>query len=104
MKTTGPVYAIRLARSDASTAIAYWTSKISRGEYVWGDRWEAHLYTSERLARRQWMRLVDRLDERAGAGEQLHLDQHPSRMDFLRDPIGTRTTLAATILGIGVQP
>ena len=102
MKTTGPIYVIRLARPDASTGSAFWASKGTRGVYIWSDRWDAHLYTSKHLARRQWTRLCERLEERAAAGEQLHLDCHPSRMAFLQDPDGTRTTILAIRLGQAV--
>lgn len=98
MKASGPIFVIRLARPDQSTGSAYWTSKALRGKPIWGDRWDAHPYTNQALARRQWMRLVDRLEARASAGESLHLDQHPNRGELLRDPTATRTTLAATVL------
>lgn len=97
MKTAGPIFVIRLARPDASTGTA-WAGKVSKGGYTWGDRLSAHTYAREAMARRQFIRIAQLLEGGAGPEEQLHLDRHPSRMAFLEDPPGTRTTLCAMAL------
>jgi len=94
MKSTGPIYVIRKSRRDESLGSAYWTGK------GWSDRHSAHDYRSEVLAQRQWMRLVKRFDTMHVADDEvLHLDRHPSTTEFLRDPVGTRTTRASTLVG-----